>query len=51
MTKQNTKTLQIIRQHIANGNIDAAKRMAEFTIRSITSTKQQQEFIKAVNGG
>ena len=49
MTKINKQTARIIRQHIALGNMEAAQRMAESTLRTIEGQKKRQEFLKAIN--
>jgi len=49
MSKANQKVVKIIRQHIANGNNDAAKRIAESTLRTISTNAKRAEFINAIN--
>lgn len=47
MNKQDLKTIENARKHIAAGNADAAARVVSFLVRAALSNKKRSEFIAA----
>ena len=47
MNKQDIKTIENARKHIAAGNADAAARVVSFLVRAALSTKKRNEYMTA----
>lgn len=47
MNKQDIKTIENARKHIAAGNADAAARVVSFLVRAALSNKKRNEYMTA----